>query len=131
MGYNMALCNLHLQLHHDARKILPHPTIFPSNDSNKYIPEGQPGYDPLFKLQPFADPLITNFQAAFTLGYEVSVDESMIGFKGRLWFIQYMPKKHTKWGMKAYVLAESITEYTYNWRPYTGTNIQCNMHLGT
>ena len=80
----------------------------------------QPGYDPLYKLRPFVDPLIANFQAAFTLGREVSVDEGMIGFKGLLWFVQYMPKKPTKWGMKAFVLADSVTGYTYNWRLYAG-----------
>ena len=93
------------------------------NDSSKYIPKGQPGYDALYKLRPFADPLISNFQSAFSLGREISVDESMIGFKGRLWFIQYMPKKPTKWGMKAFVLADSVTGYTYNWRLYTGMKV--------
>ena len=44
----------------------------------------------------------------------------MIGFKGRLSFIQYLPKKPTKWGMKAFVLADSRNGYTYNWRLYTG-----------
>ena len=68
------------------------------NDSTKYVPKGQPGHDPLYKLRPFVDPLITNFQAAYTLGREVSVDEAMIGFKGRLWFVQYMPKKPTSGG---------------------------------
>ena len=38
----------------------------------------------------------------------------MIGFKGRLSFIQYMPKNPTKWGMKAFVLADSKSGYTYN-----------------
>ena len=54
------------------------------NDSTKYIPKGQPGHDPLFKLRPFFDLLIANFQAAYSLGQEISMDESMIGFKGRL-----------------------------------------------
>ena len=90
------------------------------NDSTHYIPKGQPGYDAIFKLRPFLDPLITNFQAAYSLGREVSVDEGMIGFKGRLGFLQYMPKKPTKWGMKAFVLADSVTGYTYNWRLYIG-----------
>ena len=90
------------------------------NDSTKYIPKGQPGYDALYKLRPFLDPLVSNFKASFTLGREVSVDEAIIGFKGRLWFIQYMPKKPTKWGMKAFVLADSVTGYTYNWRLYGG-----------
>ena len=44
----------------------------------------------------------------------------MIGFKGRLIFIQFMPQKPTKWGLKAYVLADSTTGYMYNWILYTG-----------
>ena len=76
------------------------------NDSSKYIPKGQAGHDPLYKLRPFIDPLLNNFRAAYNLGREISIDESMIGFKGRLYFIQYMPKKPTKWGMKAFVLDE-------------------------
>ncbi|CAI8040221.1 PiggyBac transposable element-derived protein 4 [Geodia barretti] len=44
----------------------------------------------------------------------------MIGFKGRLVFIQYLPKKPTKWGMKAYVLADSSTGYVWAWMLYTG-----------
>ena len=66
------------------------------NDSTKYIPKGQPGYDALYKLRTFMDPLLENFQAAYSLGH-ISIDESMIGFKGRLYFIQYMPYKPNKW----------------------------------
>ena len=67
------------------------------------------------------EPLFVNFQAHYRLSKEVSVDVAMIGFKGRLSFIQYMPKKPTKWGMKAYVLADAHTGYMYNWYLYTGT----------
>ena len=90
------------------------------NDSTKYIPKGQPGYDAMYKLRPFMDPLLENFQAAYSLGQEISIDESYIGFKGRLYFIQYMPDKPTRWGMKAFVLADSSSGYTYTWRFYTG-----------
>ena len=38
------------------------------NDSTKYVPKGQPGYDALYKLCPFLDPLVSNFKADFTLG---------------------------------------------------------------
>ena len=91
------------------------------NDNSNYIPKGQPGHDPLFKLRPFSDPLLHNFQSAYNLGCNLSIDESMIGFKGNLHFIQYMPDKPTKWGMKAYVLADSEGGYIYNWMLYTGT----------
>ena len=90
------------------------------NDSTQYIPKGQPGYDPLYKLRPFMEPLLDNFKSTYKLGREIAVDESMIGFKGRLHFIQYMPKKPTKWGMKAFVLADSSSGYTHAWRLYTG-----------
>ena len=90
------------------------------NDSSQYIKKGEPGHDPVYKLRPFLTPLIANFQSAFTLHREVSIDESMIGFKGRLGFIQYMPKKPTKWGLKAFVLSDADTGYMYNWHLYTG-----------
>ena len=94
------------------------------NDNRNYKKRGEPGHDPLFKLRPFLQPLIANFQRCYTLAKEISVDETMIGFKGRLIFIQYMPKKPTKWGLKAYVLADSTTGYMYNWILYTGKLIQ-------
>ena len=90
------------------------------NDSSQYIPKGQPGYNALYKVCPFLDALILHIKQAYTLGREISVDESMIGFKGRLSFIQYLPNKPTKWGMKAFVLADSKSGYTYSWRLYTG-----------
>ena len=31
-----------------------------------------------------------------------------------------MPKKPTKWGMKAWLLADSRTGYTWNWNLYAG-----------
>jgi len=37
--------------------------FFHLNDSSRYIPKRQPGYDPLYKLRPFMDPLLTNFRA--------------------------------------------------------------------
>ena len=44
----------------------------------------------------------------------------MISYKGRLSFIQYLPKKPHKWGMKAWVLAVSLNGYSCGWKLYTG-----------
>ena len=81
------------------------------NDNSRYIPKGQPGHNPLYKIRPFMDALIQNFQHTYIPGRELFLDESMIGFKGRLGFVQYMPKKPTKWGLKAFVLADGVTGY--------------------
>ena len=105
--FSLILCFLHL------------------NDNTKYVPKGQPGYDPLYKIRPFVDPLLRNIQSSYNLGRELSIDESMIGFKGQVHFIQYMPDKPTKWGMKAYVLADSHSGYIYNWVLCTGKKRYC------
>ena len=88
------------------------------NDNSNYRRKGEPGHDPLYKLRPFLTPLVANFQSAYTLHHELSIDENMNGFKGHLGFIQYMPKKPTKLGMKAFVLSDAH----YNWHLYTGTS---------
>ena len=63
------------------------------NDSSLYKKKGEVGHDPLFKLRPFLEPLLARFQSSYTLSKEVCVDETMIGFKGRLSFIQKNPTK--------------------------------------
>ena len=39
----------------------------------------------------------------------------MIAFKGRLSFLQYLPKKPHQWGMKAWLLADA-NGYTWGWK---------------
>ena len=55
------------------------------------------------------------------LARDVSVDERMVGFKGRHVVVQYMPnKRRHPWGVKLWILAESDTGYTYLIDPYRG-----------
>ncbi len=49
-----------------------------------------------------------------------SIDEAMIGFKGRSYMKQYMPGKPTKWGLKAWMLADSHTGFCIHADMYTG-----------
>ena len=88
-------------------------------DNTKQLAQGQPGYDKLFKLRPFMDPLIRSFQEAFVPQQQLSIDEA-ISYKGRLSFLQYLPKKPKNWGMKAWALADSKLGYIYNWKLYCG-----------
>ena len=37
---------------------------------------------------------------------QISIDKSMISYKGLLSSVQYLPKKPQKWGLKAWVLAD-------------------------
>ena len=70
-----------------------------------------PGYDKLWKIRPLIDHINQVSQANFTLGKNVSVDESMIGTKARISFLQYLPKKPTKWRVKVWVLSDYYQLY--------------------
>ena len=76
------------------------------NNNELYIPKGQPGHDPIFKLRPFITSFVKNCQDSFQFS-KMSIDESVVSFKCRLILKQYAPKKPTNWGMKAVVLADS------------------------
>jgi hypothetical protein len=41
-------------------------TVFQLNNSDPKAVRGQPGYDPLFKIQPVIDTLVTKFQDIYT-----------------------------------------------------------------
>ena len=89
-------------------------------DNTAMAAKGEPGYDALFKVRHLLTTLIARYKESYSMKKEVSVDESIIAYKGRLSFLQYMPKKPHKWGIKAWVLAEAETGYTWNFRLYTG-----------
>ncbi|KAM3936742.1 piggyBac transposable element-derived protein 4-like [Leptodactylus fuscus] len=50
----------------------------------------------------------------------IAIDESLISFKGRLKFRQYLPSKRARYGIKMYKLCESSSGYTYKFRVYEG-----------
>src|ERR1044072_5629615 len=51
---------------------------------------------------------------------DIAIDESTMGFKGRISFKKYNPQKPTKWGLRVYVLADSSTSYIRVFQPYYG-----------
>ena len=72
------------------------------------------------KIEPWLQLLLPKFQRAFTPSKHVAVDESVITFKGRVSFRQYLKGKPNPWGIKAFVLADSITGYLCNVSIYYG-----------
>ena len=56
-------------------------------DSDLQVPHGQPGYDPRFKVRQFLDILSPQLESEYNPHEQLSIDEAMITFKGRLGFI--------------------------------------------
>ena len=62
------------------------------------------------------------FTQAYIPGCELAVDEAMNGFKGRFFLKEYLPGKPTKWGIKAWGLADSASGYLLKCDIYKGKN---------
>lgn len=76
--------------------------------------------DILWKVRGFLDSLAKTFQELYEVDGHATVDESMVKFKGRLGFRQYLPLKPIKWGIKVWVMADSSTGYCAKFQVYSG-----------
>ncbi|CAB3997610.1 Hypothetical predicted protein [Paramuricea clavata] len=65
--------------------------------------------DKLAKIRPRISKLENAFENVYVPGKNISIDEGLIKFNGRLSFKQYMPKKTNKFGIKVWMLADSET----------------------
>jgi len=91
------------------------------NDNSKMPPRG-PDFDKLFKVRPLICHLQTMYSSLECPSRHLSIDESMIAFKGRSGMKQYMPMKPIKRGFKVWALADSASGYLINFEIYTGKN---------
>lgn len=89
-------------------------------DNEKDLPKDNPDRDRLHKLGKLQDTLSKSFSAMYAPQRELSIDEQMIGTKSRVSFIQYMPLKPKKFGIKIWALCESISGYCLQFQIYTG-----------
>ena len=93
--------------------------FFHLNDNANEPDKRDPARDRLFKLRPLIDHLFEYFQSTYTPGPSVAVDETLMLWKGRLHFRQYLPLKRARFGIKMFCLAEH-SGYIYRFRIYTG-----------
>lgn len=74
----------------------------------------------LNKIWPVLDNLSKKFSSLLTPERDITIDESLLMFKGRLGWIQYIPLKRAKFGIKIFMLCESKSGYVWNLIIYTG-----------
>lgn len=93
---------------------------FHLNDSTTAVPRGQPGYDPLHKVRPMLKSVLQGCKSNLKPWREISIDEAMIGYNGRLNYKQYIKNKPTPWGIKVWCVSCSLTGFLLNFEIYTG-----------
>jgi len=76
--------------------------------------------DRLYKCHDVLNLLNERFQEVYKLSQNIALDESLLLYKGRLIFKQYISTKRARFGIKQFILAES-TGYVYRMKVYTGS----------
>ena len=89
------------------------------SDPYDVIPDrSSPDYDPLYKTGPFINHLQEKFKSLWTPKPQISIDEAMVSFKGRLRTKQFISNKPVRFGIKLWKLCESATGYCYKFDVY-------------
>ena len=88
------------------------------NDNSKYDIHGTTR-DRLYKVRPLVEYLVGKFKAAYTSDKNLSVDEQLLLWKGRLGFKQYIPNKRSRFGIKIFSLFE-LSGYSWDSFVYLG-----------
>ncbi|XP_050051077.1 piggyBac transposable element-derived protein 4-like [Dermacentor andersoni] len=95
------------------------------NDNEKMPDYGSKDFYRAYKVRPLIEMMNERFQAHYSPSSHLSVDESMILFKGRSSMKQYMPMKpKIKRGYKVWSLADSETGYLLKFQLYEGKSMQ-------
>ena len=77
----------------------------------------------VYKVKSILERIPTISKQLYTPSKHLSVDQSLVAFKGRSKFLLYMPLKSAKYGLKYFVVAEAKTGFMLDWRFFTTSNI--------
>lgn len=81
---------------------------------------GEAGHDALAKLRPFIEILNEKFKQTYTPERDLSLDEGLMPYKGRLRFKVYNPSKPHKFHVKLFQISEASSGYVVGFKIYTG-----------
>ncbi|XP_060846028.1 piggyBac transposable element-derived protein 4-like [Rhopalosiphum padi] len=77
-------------------------------------------FDKLSAIRSFLDSFVNNSRASYNKSEFTTIDEMLHPFRGRCQWIQYIPSKPAKYGIKMYALCDAKYFYTSNLEVYCG-----------
>jgi hypothetical protein len=80
-------------------------------DNNSAPGPNENNYNPAAKFMPVLDHFNLRSSYIYTPKQQLCVDESLVGTKARSVMRQYIPSKKSKFGIKLWMLFESVTGY--------------------
>ncbi|KAK9730373.1 Transposase IS4 [Popillia japonica] len=84
------------------------------SDNAKYDPKNHPS-PKLYKIWPIVSDLSQKFSKFYTPERDITIDESLLLYKGRLGWVQYIPLKGARFGIKSSMLCESKSGYLWGY----------------
>lgn len=88
-------------------------------NSSEFNPQTHP-HPKLRKIYDIHNLLVNNFKTVYVPEQLLSIDESLLAYKGLLGWKQFIPTKRARFGIKLYQLCESQSGYIWNSMFYTG-----------
>lgn len=82
--------------------------------------------DPFIPVRKVWDMFIHQCIINYTPGPYLTIDEQLLGFRGRCPFRMYIPNKPNKYGIKIPMMCDSGTKYMINGMPYIGKATNTN-----
>ncbi|CAC5398923.1 unnamed protein product [Mytilus coruscus] len=89
-------------------------------DTKKLPKRNDPAYKPSQRFKPLLDFVNRKFLRYYNPHRELAVDESLVGTKGKTSMLQYIPSKRSRFGVKFWMLVESVTGYVLQMDVYHG-----------
>ena len=81
---------------------------------------GKKPVDKLYLVRPILDTVLNQIQDNYIPYRDVSVDEAMIAYRGRLSFRQYLPAKLAKYGIKVWEACDARNGFCFDFNFYLG-----------
>ncbi|KAL8568889.1 hypothetical protein ACOMHN_061465 [Nucella lapillus] len=102
------------------------------NNNQLQPPPGDPAHK-LYKIQPLIDHLTREFLRYYHPDAHISIDESMVGYKGKTPHLrQFMPlKRHARFGIKLWCVCDALNGYTSFFELFTDLYQQGTTATGT
>jgi len=83
--------------------------------------------DRIYKIKPIIETLRKKFKNSFSPDQKMCIDESIVEWKGRLCFKQFIPSKRHRFGIKLFVLCDCESGYILDFLVYTGAQTQIDL----
>ena len=83
------------------------------NDNSIYISRNEPGHHPMHKIRHFLEHLLTHFPTSFSPYENLTIDEGVCGFRGRVIFRVCIKNKPDKYGITMFTVCVSLRQVMF------------------